>query len=643
MELTGAAAGLHQEGDPAAARARRSSSTRTLGGLRDMHEGARRGLDRRHQEGAHRRRRGPQAGHPGDRGPRHQLRPGRGRLPDPGQRRRDPLGRAADQGRRRRRRRRPDRPLRRAAAAAPTTKPEPGTSRADEPLAEWEQRAARGRRAEGRRPPPAAEPPAAEQPRPSRAAAEPAEPAAPDRTSRRREHMANFTAADVKKLRDLTGAGMMDCKKALDEADGDFDKAVEILRIKGAKDVGKRAGAPPPTAWSPHSGSALLELNCETDFVAKNADFIDAGQTAGRARRRRPSRPTSRRCWPPTLDGKHGRRRSSRSASAKIGEKLVLNRFAVARRHRRGLPAPQEPGPAAAGRRAGRVHRQDRRGRRGGRPRRGDADRRDAAEVPHPRRGARPRSSSPSGASPRRPPARRASRRQALPKIVEGRVNALLQGLRPARAGVGHRQQEDRQAGPRRGRHRGHAGSSASRSARPDATADAREAAVRVRAAASASHRPAAYAGGEARVAHDDGDRRQAVDDRPRRPGRPAGWCSSCPARCSAAARSASTPTWCRPSPARSPTVVRARRAGRRRRRRRQLLPRRRAAEARHGPRPRRLHGHARHGDELPGPAGLPGEGGHRDAGADRDHDGARSPSPTSRCARSGTWRRAAS
>ena len=54
--------------------------------------------------------------------------------------------------------------------------------------------------------------------------------------------MSNFTAADVKKLRDLTGSGMMDCKKALEEAGGDFDKAVEILRIKGAKDVGKRAG-----------------------------------------------------------------------------------------------------------------------------------------------------------------------------------------------------------------------------------------------------------------------------------------------------------------------------------------------------------------------------------------------------------------
>ena len=53
--------------------------------------------------------------------------------------------------------------------------------------------------------------------------------------------MANYTAADVKRLRELTGAGMLDCKNALAETDGDFDKAVEVLRIKGAKDVGKRA------------------------------------------------------------------------------------------------------------------------------------------------------------------------------------------------------------------------------------------------------------------------------------------------------------------------------------------------------------------------------------------------------------------
>src|SRR5438552_14036976 len=90
--------------------------------------------------------------------------------------------------------------------------------------------------------------------------------------------MANFTAADVKKVRDLTGSGMMDCKKALEESGGDFDKAVEILRIKGAKDVGKRAGRTAANGLVAHSGRALLELNCETDFVAKNADFIALAQ-----------------------------------------------------------------------------------------------------------------------------------------------------------------------------------------------------------------------------------------------------------------------------------------------------------------------------------------------------------------------------
>src|SRR3954464_14615181 len=88
----------------------------------------------------------------------------------------------------------------------------------------------------------------------------------------------SHTAADVKKLRDLTGAGMMDCKKALEEAGGDFDKAVEILRIKGAKDVGKRAGRTAANGLVAHAGRALLELNCETDFVAKNADFVALAQ-----------------------------------------------------------------------------------------------------------------------------------------------------------------------------------------------------------------------------------------------------------------------------------------------------------------------------------------------------------------------------
>jgi elongation factor Ts len=88
-----------------------------------------------------------------------------------------------------------------------------------------------------------------------------------------------ITAADVKKLRDLTAAGMMDAKKALEEADGDFDKAVEILRVKGQAKAEKRAGEREATSGLvAASGGALVELKSETDFVAKNVDFIAAAQ-----------------------------------------------------------------------------------------------------------------------------------------------------------------------------------------------------------------------------------------------------------------------------------------------------------------------------------------------------------------------------
>ncbi|WP_166351688.1 translation elongation factor Ts [Phytoactinopolyspora limicola] len=86
--------------------------------------------------------------------------------------------------------------------------------------------------------------------------------------------MPNFTAADVKKLRDATGAGMMDAKKALEESDGDFDGAVEVLRIKGAAKAAKRsAERTTANGLVAAEGTAMIELACETDFVAKNADF----------------------------------------------------------------------------------------------------------------------------------------------------------------------------------------------------------------------------------------------------------------------------------------------------------------------------------------------------------------------------------
>jgi elongation factor Ts len=139
--------------------------------------------------------------------------------------------------------------------------------------------------------------------------------------------MANYTAADVKKLRDLTGAGMMDCKKALDESDGDFDKAVEFLRIKGAKDVGKRAGRTAANGIVAHSGKALLELNCETDFVAKTPDFVALGQQLVEHGEQHKITDAAALSASTLADG-----RSVADAvqdfSARIGEKIVVNRYA---------------------------------------------------------------------------------------------------------------------------------------------------------------------------------------------------------------------------------------------------------------------------------------------------------------------------
>ncbi|AHC25116.1 MULTISPECIES: translation elongation factor Ts [Mycobacteriaceae] len=138
--------------------------------------------------------------------------------------------------------------------------------------------------------------------------------------------MANYTAADVKRLRELTGAGMMDCKNALAESDGDFDKAVELLRIKGAKDVGKRAERATAEGLVAAKDGVLIELNSETDFVAKNAEFQGLADTIVAA----------------ALEAKAGDVEALNAAkvgdstveqavadlSAKIGEKLVLRRAA---------------------------------------------------------------------------------------------------------------------------------------------------------------------------------------------------------------------------------------------------------------------------------------------------------------------------
>ena len=88
-----------------------------------------------------------------------------------------------------------------------------------------------------------------------------------------------ISAADVKKLRDMTGAGMMDCKKALSETDGDVEKAIDLLRAKGAAKAAKRAekSANEGTIGSyihfDNKTAVIVELNCETDFVANTDDF----------------------------------------------------------------------------------------------------------------------------------------------------------------------------------------------------------------------------------------------------------------------------------------------------------------------------------------------------------------------------------
>jgi elongation factor Ts len=144
--------------------------------------------------------------------------------------------------------------------------------------------------------------------------------------------MANFTAADVKRLRDQTGAGMMDCKNALGEAEGDFEGAVELLRVKGVKDAGKRAtrtaanGLVTAELDGTHAG-VLVELNCETDFVAKTPLFQEAArQIAAAALENK----VTDRLTLLTTEAKPGTtvERLIEEAGASLKEKLGLGRFA---------------------------------------------------------------------------------------------------------------------------------------------------------------------------------------------------------------------------------------------------------------------------------------------------------------------------
>ncbi|WP_431774701.1 translation elongation factor Ts [Streptomyces cucumeris] len=146
--------------------------------------------------------------------------------------------------------------------------------------------------------------------------------------------MANFTAADVKKLRELTGAGMMDCKKALDEAEGNVDKAVEILRVKGQKGVAKREsrsaenGAVVSLIADDKTSGVLVELKCETDFVAKGDKFVAVADAIA-AHVAKTSPADLETLLASEIESGKTVQAFVDEANATLGEKIVLDRFAL--------------------------------------------------------------------------------------------------------------------------------------------------------------------------------------------------------------------------------------------------------------------------------------------------------------------------
>lgn len=145
--------------------------------------------------------------------------------------------------------------------------------------------------------------------------------------------MANYSAADVKKLRELTGAGMMDCKKALDEAEGSVDKAVEILRVKGQKGVAKREsrtaenGAVIARIADDNSTGVVVELKCETDFVAKGKQFLAAIEAIA-AHIEATSPADIEALLASEIEPGKTVQAYVDEANATLGEKIVLDRFA---------------------------------------------------------------------------------------------------------------------------------------------------------------------------------------------------------------------------------------------------------------------------------------------------------------------------
>ena len=269
--------------------------------------------------------------------------------------------------------------------------------------------------------------------------------------------MANYTAADIKALREKTAAGMMDVKKALDEADGDMTKADEILRVKGLKGVTKREGRTASnglvTAQASGGVGTLVEVLCETDFVAKGERFIALADEV--------------------LDPGRGHQGRGRGRAARIDARGRPDRQGPARRgqrdHRREDRGPARGPPRGRARRVATCTRRaptcPRRSVSSWRPTvatsrsrsdvamhiaaisptvltRDEVDGRHRRERASDRRGDRQGGGQARG----RPAAHRRGARQRL-----------LQGQRPARAAVRQGAEEDRRAGPRgvRGRRHG--------------------------------------------------------------------------------------------------------------------------------------------------------------------------------------------
>jgi elongation factor Ts len=143
--------------------------------------------------------------------------------------------------------------------------------------------------------------------------------------------MAEISAAVVKSLRDRTGAGMMECKKALSDAAGEVDRAIELLRERGLAKAVKRAGRVTSEGVivlalvGPAAG--IVELGCETDFVAKTDDFLAVANALARAAAERPEAKTPDDLLAVPVDGVPLRERMQ-SASGKLGENIELKRFA---------------------------------------------------------------------------------------------------------------------------------------------------------------------------------------------------------------------------------------------------------------------------------------------------------------------------